>query len=61
MWAHFHNGGFRFFFGFGNKYQMNVSDIIDEVLDWKPKALFVFTTQIEEALEPMPETTLAIQ
>jgi hypothetical protein len=39
---------------------MNVSDIIDEVLDWKPKALFVFTTQIKEALEPMPETTLAI-
>jgi hypothetical protein len=51
----------RVFFGFGNRYQMNVSNIIDEVFVWKPKALFVFITQIEEALAPMPETTLTIQ
>jgi hypothetical protein len=49
------------FFRFGNRCQMNVLDTIDEVFIWKPKALFVFTTQIEEALAPMPETTPTIQ
>ncbi len=44
------------FFGFGNRYQRNALDIIDEVFVWKLKALFVFTTQIEKALAPMPKT-----
>jgi hypothetical protein len=45
-----------FFLGLGI-YQRNVLDIIDDVLAWKPRALFVFTIQIEEASAPMPETT----
>ncbi len=30
-----------FFYGFGNRYQRNVLDIINEILVWKPKALSI--------------------
>jgi len=39
------------------RYQRKVSNIIDEVLVWKPKALSVFTAQTEEASTPVPPTT----
>ncbi len=42
--------------GLWNRYQRKVSNIIDEVLVWKPKALSVFTGQTEEST-PVPSTT----
>jgi hypothetical protein len=46
--------------GFGNIYQRDLSDIIEKMFIWKPKALSVFIIQIEEASTPMPKTTPAI-